>query len=122
MIFFFDFFLDYNGLKKGNLLDPVQYYYLHDAGCGSCINVVEEIGIVTYKSSIRPHKKFREISLSNGFCKSIYKVEDNKLIFEQNGRRKLKITREFFRTHLVVTYSVYNTAGKKFYVVDESCY
>lgn len=94
---------DYSDKKRKSMLTPRQSFMIRHSGCGSLVNVMENVDGVRFRRSIKFNKKFSELSISNGRCKSIYTLDDNKLIYIQKGKKEIKIVREFFLTHMVMT-------------------
>lgn len=92
-----------------------QAFLIRHSGCGSLVNITEYNSGVRMKRSVKFNKQFRELSLSNGMCKSIYTLDGNKLICVQKGKREIKIVREFFLTHMIMTTECENVTCKKYF-------
>ena len=62
--------------------------------------------MVRYQNSYRAKPNYRELSLSNGWCRSSLQIAGNKIIHIQNGRRQIETVREFFYDRLRITITV----------------
>lgn len=105
-------------MKMRAMMNPKQHLVIKHSGCGSLINIIDKQGSVTYKYSFKSGKVNREFSMSNGMSKTIYTIDGNKLIYEQNGKKQLKIVREFSLTHCIATYTVDKIVARKIFTAQ----
>jgi hypothetical protein len=68
--------------------------------------MIELSGHVKITNSYRAREDFRELSLSNGFCRSSLQIVGNKIIHHQRGKHEIQYVREFSPTQLVLTITV----------------
>lgn len=97
------------------MVTPNQTFLIRHAGCGNSVNVMEFVSGVRFNRTIKFNSQFRELSLSNGMCKSMYTLDGNKLTYVQKGKKEIKIVREFFLTHMVMTIECDKVSCKKYF-------
>lgn len=95
--------------KREKILDTNTYVYLMPAACGYSYMLTEQCGMSRYRNSYRAKKNYRELTLSNGVCRSSLEIIRNKIIRDQNGRRHIITEMEFFADKMITTITVDST-------------
>jgi hypothetical protein len=96
------------------MLTSRQSFLIRNSGCGNSVNIMECISGVRYRRTIKFNNEFRELSLSNGMSTSKYTLDGNKLIYVQKGKKEIKILREFYLTHMVMTVECDKVSCRKY--------
>lgn len=104
------------------MTNSTQYLRLSYLGCWNYLNMKEIFGNNKHGRTFKISDHSREFSLSNGWSKCIYRVEGNKLIHKQYGKKDITIVREFSHTHCIATYMVDKVIAKKYFVAYDEVY
>lgn len=104
------------------MANPTQYLRLSDMGCENYLYILEVFGNNHHGRAFKITDHSRELSLSNGWSKCIYRVQGNILIHRQYGRKDITIIREFSRTNCIATYIVDKIVAKKNFIAYDGVY
>jgi hypothetical protein len=108
---------EYGKFKRYLLESPKSYLVLSE----TCLSYDYNMAIGTspflrIRDSYKARKDFTEMSMSNGICKSSLDIVGNRIVHYQSGRKKLLIEYEFYKTHLITTFTAdEKVVAKKYY-------
>ncbi|KAG5681928.1 hypothetical protein PVAND_011331 [Polypedilum vanderplanki] len=102
-------YLNYGPSKRDKIIDTNDFVVFRHSLCGYRYQMNKKKGFVTIKNSYKANPDYRELTLSNGLCRSSLEIIGNKIIHKQKGKKEKITIRQLYRTHMIETKTIDKT-------------